>query len=988
MRFFPTGMSIVLHSFLRRFWLFWAAVAIVATFAIVWFMQFSLPQSRSAKIQRAMAEQRWVDAELLARSWGESYPKDMDAQIALGDVLQRLGSNAEAVEIYRRVPDEAGQHRMTAQLGIVSIFLRQGRLDEAESILRTVKLDPSHTDIANGLSVTLLSLSGRQWESIPYLQRTLNKVGDRLMTLIYLANPDEMPAPPEEVFAKMLRVRDPLGLHGCARIAASVGRKEQALKLVRECLSMRSNFVEAQITLGTLLIDSGNEAEFEDWLAKLPGTADEHPMIWFLRGRRAQDRDHRQEAIRCYWEVLRRQPNNDRATYQLGQLLSAEACIDDGRVFSDRAKRLQRLIELSVKLYEQRGAKQEIVECAQLTHELGRLRECQAWCEELKAISADDSTSVQLIKTFGTDLRDDLPWLQPEADLASRFDLSSYPLPKRNSPGREAQPHARSQNSEQSRIAFADDSLRVGLDFVYFNGDDPSTTGKRMFEFTGGGVAAIDYDLDGWCDVYFTQGTTWPPQQSNHQYLDAMFRNVAGQRMQNVAAHVGIQDAGYGQGVSVNDYDNDGFSDIYVANIDGNRLYRNQGDGTFSDVTPSSGIGTHSDWTTSCLVADLNGDSLPDVFDVCYLKGDDVFLRICEGSDGIPSSCPPEIFPAAPDHVYMNLGDGTFREVTHDWGFDVPNGDGLGIIAGDFDDSGTISLFVGNDGRANFFFVPETTTGQVRWNEIGVVSGLAYDDAGAAQACMGIAAGDANNDGRLDLFVTNFYNESNTLYINLGSRTFTDRSRSTGIRDASWSMLGFGTQFVDADHDGWEDIILVNGHVDDFTHKQIPYKMRPQYFQNRKTRFSERLGKDLGPFFDEPRLGRGLARLDWNRDGLNDVAISYIGDPAALLTNRTQKAGGRIGLKLVGTTRSRDAIGTRVTVRTGDNQLTRQLTGGDGYQASNERRLEFGLGEHPDHVEVEIRWMGGAIETLKVELIDQEYIAIEGRGELLRLNAE
>ena len=198
-------------------------------------------------------------------------------------------------------------------------------------------------------------------------------------------------------------------------------------------------------------------------------------------------------------------------------------------------------------------------------------------------------------------------------------------------------------------------------------------------------------------------------------------------------------------------------------------------------------------------------------------------------------------------------------------------------------------------------------------------------------------------------------------------------------------MLGFGSQFVDADRDGWEDLILVNGHVDDFTHKQIPYKMRPQFYQNQRTRFVERVGKDVGPFFDEPRLGRGLARLDWNRDGLNEVAISHIGDPAALLTNRTQKAGHGVGLRLVGTTRSRDAIGTRVTVSVNGIQLTRQLTAGDGYQATNEHRLDFGLADEGNEVEIEIRWMGGTVENYKLVPTDREYIAIEGRGELLRL---
>ena len=970
----------------RRNLLFLAGAIAIAGFGLGGWLLLQKPRLSFDQVKRALQERRLSEAEMLARSWLNSHPRDVDAMIVLGESLQRQGNITEAIEIYQRVPSDSGEKGAPAILATASIFLHQGRLEDAETKLLQINATPAQAPIVDGLWVTLLSLSGRRWESMPYLHRTLDHANDPLMKLIYLANLDEMPAPPDDVLARMLKIRDPLGALGCGRVAAALGRTERATALVRECLAKRPELIEAHVLQGLLYLDAGELNNFDQWVRDLPKAAAAHPSIWFLQGRRAQDAGRRSVAIRCYWEVLRRQPNHDRSTYQLGQLLTVEGRGEDARVFLTRAKKLTRLIELAVRMFKDRGTESENEECARLAYELGRLHECKAWCELTLSMSPDNSTAHELVSKLRSELRADTPWLLSDSDLAAQIDLSSFPLPDRNISDDETQSLANTPPIESRPIAYVDDAERTGLKFVYFNGDDASSEGKRMFEYTGGGVAAIDYDRDGWCDVYLTQGTTWPPNRSNHEYLDVLFRNIAGQLMQDVTNKIGIKDAGFGQGVAASDYDNDGFHDLYVANVDGNRLYHNNGDGTFSDVTTSSGLGAHPHWTTSCLVADLNGDSLPDVYDVTFLEGDDVFSRICRGDDGKPRSCAPAGFTAAPDHAYMNQGDGTFRETTQEWGFDVPNGDGLGIVAGDFDDSGTISLFVGNDGRPNFFFVPETTTtGQVRWNEIGVVSGLAYDDSGAAQASMGIAAGDANNDGRLDLFVTNFYNESDTLYINQGSRSFTERARSMGLRDPSWSMLGFGSQFVDADRDGWEDLILVNGHVDDFTHKQIPYKMRPQFYQNQRTRFVERVGKDVGPFFDEPRLGRGLARLDWNRDGLNEVAISHIGDPAALLTNRTQKAGHGVGLRLVGTTRSRDAIGTRVTVSVNGIQLTRQLTAGDGYQATNEHRLDFGLADEGNEVEIEIRWMGGTVENYKLVPTDREYIAIEGRGELLRL---
>jgi hypothetical protein len=359
---------------------------------------------------------------------------------------------------------------------------------------------------------------------------------------------------------------------------------------------------------------------------------------------------------------------------------------------------------------------------------------------------------------------------------------------------------------------------------------------------------------------------------------------------------------------------------------------------------------------------------------------EDIFDRICTGSDGVPRSCAPTGFPAAPDVIWLGNGDGTFRRLGNDAGFDVPEGDGLGIIAADFDHSGKLSLFVGNDGRANFLFVPEPSDGPTtQWRETGVLSGLAYDDAGMAQACMGIGAADANNDRLIDLFVTNFYLESNAYYENLGSLGFQERARTVGLREPSMEMLGFGAQFLDADRDGWEDIVLVNGHVDDFSYKQLPYKMRPQFFVNQQGRFAERPPEALGQVFQQTRLGRGLATLDWNRDGLVDAAVSNIGDPAALLTNETTGFGRGLSVRLVGKSGSRDAIGTRVQVTANGQTRERQLTGGDGYQASNERAVRFGLGHLPEDavVEMTVFWPGGREQKVGNIPIDRRIMIIE-----------
>jgi hypothetical protein len=347
------------------------------------------------------------------------------------------------------------------------------------------------------------------------------------------------------------------------------------------------------------------------------------------------------------------------------------------------------------------------------------------------------------------------------------------------------------------------------------------------------------------------------------------------------------------------------------------------------------------------------------------------------------------LFPATDDRLLLNWGDGTFRDVTRAAGITGKNGKGLGIVAADFAASGRLSLFVANDGTPNFFYDNVTSPGEPipRFAENGVLSGLAFDRAGAFQACMGVAADDATGDGLLELFVTNFYNESNTLYVpEVSGRFYSDQTAEFGLRDGSLRMLGFGTQFIDGDLDGWPDLIITNGHVQEPSKAGIPFAMRAQYYRNLKgTAFEEVEAETLGPFFQQLRLGRGLARLDWNRDGRDDAVISHIASPAALLTNQTSPAGHFLALQLRGTNGSRDAIGTIVRVMSGGRTITRQLTAGDGYQASNQRQLIFGLGPAEKIDQVEIQWLGGGRQTFTDLSLDTEYIALEGRDSLVKL---
>jgi hypothetical protein len=555
--------------------------------------------------------------------------------------------------------------------------------------------------------------------------------------------------------------------------------------------------------------------------------------------------------------------------------------------------------------------------------------------------------------------------------------VSRFPIPDWNRFPDDLPPAELAMDSSMTSIAFVDSAAEAGLHFRYVNSGDAALTILHMQETYGGGVAVLDYDADGWADVYLPQGGEWPPRADDDLHIDRLFRNMADGGFQDATDLAGIRETGFSQGATVGDFDNDGFPDLYVANVGRNTLLHNNGDGTFTDVSNHAGPDGEA-WTTSCLMADLDGDAFPDLYTVNYLSGEDVFTRICLGSDGQPAACSPDVFDGAPDELFLNLGDGRFVARSDSAGVALASGKGLGVVAADFEGTGRLNLFIANDQVANFYHVNQSQPGSPTFVEQGVLSGLAFDREGTAQACMGIAADDCNADGRCDLFITNFYNESNTLYVQQPGGAFADGTASAELRAPSYSMLGFGTQFLDADLDGRPDLMVANGHVT--RTPNAPYRMRPQFFRNVGGRFEELPSTTLGPYFGRELLGRALATLDWNRDGRTDVVVTHLDDSAALLTNRTAETGHRLIVRLAGVRSARDAIGAIVRVRAGGDAWVRQLTAGDGFQASNQRQIVLGLGDHQRIDELDVQWPLGGREQFHDLHVDAEYLVVEGRG--------
>lgn len=920
--------------------------------------------------------------------------------LRFGEALQRKGRLDQAVMAYQSIPSTLPKQAEQARVSTAMIQVAVAELSAAAKTLDELEAINPENPYLNQLRVSHLTAGGCRWQSRAYIRTAIERLiglesfgeedGSELVTaLVFLTNLHSQPTPETDYMKRLKVVGDAYGMITLGRLAGSLGRHKDAIAFNLRAIELDRSLSEPFAQICERLLDLGRREEFAKWQSQLPADCEQHPQVWYTRGRYSHELEKFDEALRCYWEALRLDSNHDRAAYQIGQILASRGEIPSAQPFLSQANLGAQLKEQTELLYDSMGTKDSLLICANSCIQLGRVIEARAWT---KLYNESDSRVAETSKQLERDIAkysDTNAWAASDLNLAAKFSFASSPLPQfdldldRNSPtGKPSQPDtarlASTDRQSTEEFRFRDVADELGIQFLYHNGKDLDREGRLMYEYTGGGIGILDYDRDGLPDIVMTQGAQ-KPDATQLTTFDVLFRN-GGEAFSEVAGDANLVDAGFGQGVAVGDYNSDGFQDIYVANLNGNQLYCNRGDGTFEDVTDTCGVG-HEYWTTSCAMADLNGDGIADLYDVTFLQGDNVFTVICGDRNGRPRSCAPTGFEAAPDFVWLGQGDGTFMQAEPEAGFDVPNGDGLGIVVADMEGDSLPEIFIANDGRANFYFVPTTSGGErdVRWTEEGLFSGLAFDEEGDSQACMGVAADDLNGDGRLDLFVTNFYKESNVLYVNKGDGTFLDETRSWGLRVPSFLLLGFGTQFFDADLDSDADIFLVNGHVDDFSSTGSPYEMPPQFFENQGSQqFLERVSDDSADFRSTPRLGRSVARIDLEHDGRVDFVVSNLETPTSVVRNETETEASWVAFQLTATKTQRDAIGTTVELTLDGKTMVKQLTAGDGYQASNEKRLVFGLAGRRTPVKVTVRWPSGEIQVFDDVAMNADYHIVEG----------
>lgn len=522
-----------------------------------------------------------------------------------------------------------------------------------------------------------------------------------------------------------------------------------------------------------------------------------------------------------------------------------------------------------------------------------------------------------------------------------------------------------------------DVTVETGIQFKHVHGG----SGERYYvETMGSGCAFLDYDNDGDLDIYLINGAPLPGFTAESRPANVLYENKGNGTFTDATKQAGVGDTHYGIGCAMADYDNDGLVDIYLTNFGPNVLYRNNGNGTFSDVTSIARVGDDQ-WSASAAFFDYDNDGDLDLYVVNYVNFTlDNHIECGQGSRRIRAYCHPDVYDGISDILYENNGDGTFLDATKRAGLLNPSGKGLGVVCGDYDNDGDADIYVANDKTPNFLY---RNNGDGTFTDVALLSGVGFNEDGFSEAGMGVDFGDYDHNGFLDIFVTNFSNETNTVYRNENNGLFTDATYLSGLGISSLLFLGFGTNFFDFDLDGDLDIYVTNGHVLDNVElfkDNITYAERDQLFENDGQGFFTDVSAKLGRDFQIARVGRGAAFGDYDNDGDLDVLISNNNQAAKLFRNDGGNRNNWLKIKTIGTKSNRDGIGTRIKVVAGSLVQIEEVRSADSYLSASDLRVTFGLAKRDKVDLLEVRWPSGLTESYHNLSVNQLLVLKEGGG--------
>jgi len=921
-----------------------------------------------------------VQAQMIAT------PNDVYTHAMAMDLHQAMGQYDEAANTVITLVKVDDRKAGVLLVRAFNWHLRAKNFTAAErDLLTLLELQPDNVE-AHRLLATLYCAQGRRFEADEHLKMVVR--AGQATTIEILATVD-LPGPFS--LATFDNFIDPetttLFDLGRARFMHTASRLP-AGEVLPVILAVRKTFPESNAAAalqGRVLVESAMLTEFAVWTRSLPQDIETQPEYWYAVGTWLMLDEQFEQAIRSFAEALLRD-HGDR-----GSVRGMIDCLEKiGR--AEIAGQLREHLATLDQIY--RGAKDaDPTKAAWISDQyqkLGRPLESTAWLQvaaeratppqkngdgiaaRLIAVRRwEDSATPTKIRDAGLERligfrRNQFPLptidglSEPAGDLATKATSSLEPSP--------------------TSIVMEDVAPAHGLVTSYHSGFSLDGGELAMTQVNGGGLAAVDFDLDGRVDIYVVQ-SDGPPHDRNGSFPNEYFRQLPGGSFAQHAGDAGCDDRGLGQGVCAGDLNQDGFIDLAIANVGLNSFYMNQGDGTFRR-DDSIIVGQAPMWTSVLAIADLTGDGLPDIYEANYIDDERAYDVRCKEND---TPCQPQFFNAAADVIYRGNADGTFTRWEGAPEIDNLRRLGFGTIIANFDRRDGNDVFVSNDVGVNFFWASvasgDSKDDRFSLVESALVRGCGVGRGGDSQGCMGIASGDFDRNGTLDLHVTNFYREEANLFMQNDSGSFSDEVIRYRLAGPSLNVLGFGTQAADLDNDGWLDLVVLNGHVYDARDEGVPLMMRPQCFRGSRGRFDILESDRWGEYGNTPQVGRALATLDYDGDGRMDMVANHLDQPISLLENRSE-AGNWVAFELIGTAGERDAIGAEVRVVAGDQTWTAWQIGGDGYMVTNEPVVHVGIGAVETIDRIEVRWPGGETQTFADVDTNHRHVIVEGDADL------